>query len=310
LWVKFFDNGHPVHQSTGTSDPQQAAEFLRQRLAEVAKGEYQPPTYLTVSELVEDVFADYAANSRRSLGHAKRRWRLHLEPVFGHLKPNQVRRAQLVAYRQKRIGEGANVASINREMSLLGRAFNLGLENEKIKAVPKFPRYSEHANIRKGFAEPEQIRRILECGPKQAWFPALVEVARTFAWRRSELVGSMKVNQVDFLRRTVRLDTSKNGKGREVTMSDEVYRLLMECCRGKSQNDYVFTWPDGNPVREFRQAWSVACTRAALGRRFLPLPRRANAGRSTAIAAGASSTAASCCMTFAAVVPVLCAVPV
>jgi hypothetical protein len=59
---------------------------------------------------------------------------------------------------------------------------------------------------------------------------------------------------------------TKNGDGRTVKMTDEVYELIKLCVQGKGPNDYVFTRPDGKPVKDFRAAWRNACVRAGVGR--------------------------------------------
>jgi integrase len=74
----------------------------------------------------------------------------------------------------------------------------------------------------------------------------------------------MKVSQVNLLSRTIRLEpgTTKNGEGREVSMTKSVYELLAGCVSGKGADDYVFTRPDGNAVRDFRELWRNACVAA------------------------------------------------
>ena len=49
-------------------------------------------------------------------------------------------------------------------------------------------------------------------------------------------------------------------------MTDTVRALLSECLRGKTGDDFVFTRPNGRPVRSFRKAWSDICVAAGLGR--------------------------------------------
>ena len=89
--------------------------------------------------------------------------------------------------------------------------------------------------------------------------------AYNFAWRKGELL-SMRVEQVDLLSRTLRLEvgTTKNGKGRTVRMTQEVHTLLTACVVGKQKDDYVFTRANGKPVKDFRRLWEVVCKRAGV----------------------------------------------
>jgi integrase len=97
------------------------------------------------------------------------------------------------------------------------------------------------------------------------WFRAIVEVGRTYGWRISEL-RDLTVKQVNLLSRTIRLEpgTTKNGEGREVSMTKAVYELLAGCISGKGTDDYVFTREDGKPVRDFRELWRSACEAAGV----------------------------------------------
>lgn len=82
--------------------------------------------------------------------------------------------------------------------------------------------------------------------------------------------------QVDSLAKVIRLDpgTTKNRDGREVSMTQTVHALLSECVSGKQPDDYVFTWPNGKPVRDFRETWRNACIAAGVPNLVFHDPRR------------------------------------
>ena len=93
----------------------------------------------------------------------------------------------------------------------------------------------------------------------EIWFQTLVEMGATYGWRVGELL-KLKVDQIDLSNWTVRLHpgTTKNKEGREVKMTQMVHDLLELCAEGKSRDDYVFTWPHGKQVRDFRGTWDNA----------------------------------------------------
>jgi len=74
--------------------------------------------------------------------------------------------------------------------------------------------------------------------------------------------------ETNLLNRTITLDpgTTKNGEGRTIKMTQEVYALLMECVRGKAPDDLLFTRRNGKPVLDFRGAWYSLCQRSGLGK--------------------------------------------
>jgi integrase len=167
-------------------------------------------------------------------------------------------------------------ATVNRELSLLKRAFKLGLKNKRVLAdhVPYVTQLKEN-NTRKGFLEPHQYDRLVtELSKNGLWLRTLFECGYTWGFRKGELVisegqGGLKVGQVDFLERVVRLEVgeTKNDEGREVPMTNIIFELLKVLCHGKQPTGYVFTRKIGKeevPVQSFRKTWMSACKRAGV----------------------------------------------
>lgn len=270
FWIQYHVNGKAIRESTHLSDRRKAEKFLQSRLGQVATGNFIGPRIekITVSELAEDLQRDYRINRRKSEDSAERRWRLHLKPFFGHLRAIQVTSDVLARYVDERQAKGAESATINRELAFLKRAFRLGYKATppKVQRVPAFPMLKE-TNVRKGFLEDAQYHRIAaECAKEGLWLRAMLATYYNFGWRKSELLG-LRVNQVDLFTRTIRLEVgeTKNSQGRTVKMPEEVYQLLSACVHGKQGSDYVFTRPDGKPVRDFRKIWQKVCVAAGVG---------------------------------------------
>jgi integrase len=89
----------------------------------------------------------------------------------------------------------------------------------------------------------------------------------------------LRVRQVDFKGRTIRLDpgTTKNGEGREVTMTARLEDLLRRAVKGKVVDDYVLTRKGGGPVRDFRREWKAVTKRAGLAKLLVHDLRRSAA---------------------------------
>jgi Phage integrase family len=70
--------------------------------------------------------------------------------------------------------------------------------------------------------------------------------------------------------------TTKNSKARKVAMPQDVRDAVEACCTGKEPDAYVFTWPSGKPILDFRVSWAKACKAAGTpGLRFHDLRRSA-----------------------------------
>jgi hypothetical protein len=91
-WVKYYRNGRSFRESTKTANLAEAKQFLKTRLGEIATGTFYGPVVerITVAELADDFLRDYRINERKSTEDAEARWKLHLQPFFGHLKASEV----------------------------------------------------------------------------------------------------------------------------------------------------------------------------------------------------------------------------
>lgn len=168
-------------------------------------------------------------------------------------------------YVDHRQQEGAANSTINRELAALKRMFNLGHDSTppRIFYIPRFPSLAEN-NVRQGFLEDFQYEALLASCP-ELWFKALVEAGCTYGWRVGELL-KLRVNQVDLQNWTIRLHpgTTKNKEGREVSMTNQVHDLFTQCVADKAPSDFLFTRPNGQPVRDFRGTWNKARIKAGV----------------------------------------------
>jgi integrase len=269
-WIRYYVNGHSITENTNTTDERVAADILRSRVVAAKQGQVPEPSAIrkmTVANLYEALEREYRTEKCRSLDDLKTRWKLHLEPFFGFMRPVNVSTDLVNRYIDKRQQEGARDATINRELALLKRAFHLGREctPPKVHNVPYIKMLKEN-NTRKGFLEPTQYDKLArECAKYGLWLRTLFELAYTYGWRHGELL-SVKVEQVSIADRTIRLnrDETKNGEGREVTMTPLLRQLLQECIRDKKPGDSVLTRKNGKAVGDFRGSWENATTKAGV----------------------------------------------
>jgi integrase len=267
-WVKYYRNGKAFAESSKTNDLEKAEKFLQRRLAQVITGTFIGPRAerIKVAELADDFIRDYRINGRKSLGDAEARWKLHLKPVFGHLRAVQVSTDHFNKYVDDRQTAGASNATINRELAAMKRMFTLGAQAtpQKVTRIPHFP-HLEERNVRKGFVEDAQyVALAASCATAGLWLRGLFECGYTYGWRVSELLG-LRVNQVNIAGGTIRLNPgeTKNDDARTVKMSAGVKALLMALIAGKRPGDFVFT-REGEAVRDFKGAWEAATTAAGV----------------------------------------------
>jgi integrase len=106
-----------------------------------------------------------------------------------------------------------------------------------------------------------------EVDTRELWLRALIAVAYTYGFRKSELLN-LRIRQVDLLNRWISLEvcSTKNGDARRVKMTTEVFELMRGCCHDKKLDDFVFTRADGRRVIEPRKNWYTLCVASGFGR--------------------------------------------
>jgi integrase len=225
-WIKFYDHGRPIRESTQTSSYEEARRLLKTREGAVARGVKveRPKERITVEEALDDLVNDYKAHRRRSLGHLQRRIAKHLLPFFAGRKLASITTADLRAFITNRQAAGASNAEVNRELGVLSRAFTLALQSERVATKPYFPRLTESAP-RSGFFERDQLEAILRHLPDYVQPP--VRFMYETGWRKREVLD-LKWKNVDFKAGEVRLEpgTTKTGEGRVFPFTAALRQLL------------------------------------------------------------------------------------
>jgi integrase len=268
-WIQLTHNGAKHRESTGTSDKRRAINFLDRRRAEIVTGNFVvDPSKITISHLVSTYMEEIRVNRNKTVSKSEERWRLHLMPSFEKIRANKLTSDLVREYISSRQAEGASNATINRELSVLKRAYRIAIENDppRVARLPKIPRLKED-NVRKGFLELPQYEKLLrECIGVGAWLRGILETGYIFGWRDEE-VTTLRARRVDLVNRCIRLypGETKNDDGRIAFMTTGLYEALAPLMRGKSDDDYVFTREDGSPVFDFRKTWWKVCTAARLG---------------------------------------------
>src|SRR5262249_14923412 len=152
-WVTYSNNGEKVCESSGSDKESEARKLLKKRMGEIVTGHFIGPDAerITVAELANDVVTDYRVNEQDSLDKAIRSAK-RIKDFFGNTKAHALKGDSIKRFIAQRQTEGAANATINRELAFLKRAYNLGIEAEKIVRKPYVPMLKED-NVRSGFFE-------------------------------------------------------------------------------------------------------------------------------------------------------------
>jgi len=266
--MQYFDGGRRIRVSTKCEKLKAAQDVLKNKLLEIQQQTSSEGAPATIAELYAGILADYEMNGRKSIDHLRGAWKNHLKTYFAAIATLKLTSSQVADYVKRRQAEGAANASINRELAALKRMYKLAVKAGRLKTVPYIGMLKER-NVRKGFlkdADYEALAR--ETAKVGLWLRALLELAYTYGWRKTEL-AHLRVHQVDIAEGTIELNPgeTKNDEGRIAEMTQAVRDLLSRCITGKEGRDLVFTrgdGRDGRPIGNFRRAWVRCCRQAGV----------------------------------------------
>ena len=283
-WIKYYVKGRPTYESSHSERDVDAERQLKKRLGEMATGSYRgiAPERTTLDELFDLVLADYRENGKRSLEDVKSRLTLHLRPKLGRLRAADFGTTELRRYKATRIREKAQAATINRELSILKRAFTLGVQHDPPLVLhnPPIAKLPE-ANVRKGFLEKAQYEKLLH------ELPAYLKLALVMGYHTACRLGevmALRWTDVDLETEnptfTIPAEIAKNGLHRTIPIYGDMLPALRQQKAARDEKyptlDWVFHDGSGQRLKTFYKAWGSACQRAGLkGQLFHDLRRSA-----------------------------------
>jgi len=279
-WVKYYRNGKPFYETTGSTKETDAKRLLKRREGEISQGKL-PGIYfdkVRFDELAEDFLTDYRVNQKKSLVRAERSVG-HLKEFFSGYRVTQITTPRIQAYIEDRITDGAANASINRELAALKRMLKLAAQQTppKVDRVPYISMLKEN-NTRKGFFEHGDFVALRDALPSH--LKGFITFGYKTGWRVSE-IANLTWNQVDLDQGIVRLEAgqTKNDEARTVYLDDELKEVFATQWESRKKSKkllpYIFLNRQGTDrVKRFDKAWATACDKAKIGNRLFHDLRR------------------------------------
>jgi integrase len=217
-------------------------------------------------EFGEGTFLEWAKNNKRSWKHDRFRVRVLLEAFRGktlaEISPLAIERLKSTRqYSLTKRNDRRSLASVNRELELLSRIFSLAIrlglaESNPCSRVSKF----KLQNQRHRYLLPDEEPALLaQCSGSRRHLATMIPFALGTGARKSEQL-TLRVRQCDFFRNLVVFDKTKSGRHRLVEMNSELRQILLELCKGKRPDDYVWVNPatDG-PYTDIKHSFGGAC---------------------------------------------------
>ena len=268
-WIKYYRAGKPYRESAKSKNEKKAIDLLKLREGEILQGRFPGLKVEKVryEELKEDLLNDYKVNGKKSLGRLERSLK-HLDDFFKGFRVIGITTDKARGYILQRQEEGAENATINRELAALKRMLNLArqMTPPKVVNMPYIPHLAEN-NVRQGYFEHSEYLALKKALP--SYLRPVVTLAYHTGMRKEEILG-LQWLQVDLMEGKINLkpQDTKNNEARVIYMEGELLgtinfqRVLRDQKFPKCS--WVFFGENEDRIKDFRGSWDTACIEAGL----------------------------------------------
>jgi len=261
-WVDYFDQNHErMQESSRSTNRRDAESLLNIRKSEILRGVFRRPVRITFGEFGE-----------RYMAHAKvnKRFWLRDEQLLGHLKKffgterqlSEITAADIEGYKMHRKASVSG-STVNREMSLLKRMFNLGIEWDLYLGLNPFRKvkFFREFNIGLRVLSLEEEEKLLRNAAP--YLQDLICFALNTGLRVGEIF-SLCWSNVDLEKNILNVFAPKTQKIRGIPINKDARRVLEFWVLGK-RNEFVFYNPDtGKPFVDLKIGFKLACKKAEI----------------------------------------------
>ncbi len=266
VWDKYNKKRIRVPVKIKGKIPQDVTRADALRIERIIRGEIQKGTYETpvkcdirFNDLV-DSYLEWAKDNHKGSYELDRSKTKLLLRTFHNKYIHDIRDHHVNAFIESRKKEGKSPETINDDIFVIKRMFNLAVEKGYIKESPINNVKKLHVPEREiETITHEDFIRLLNSSPDG--LKSIIIVAYFTGMRRGEL-RSLQWQHIDFENKFIRLkgENTKNGKGRDITMTKFVYETLMDL-KKKNESLYVFSHSKGKPYSSgsaWRRLWNKA----------------------------------------------------
>jgi integrase len=263
--IAYWFRGRERVESAKTNSETLAKKFLTKRLHEIGRGAFAlRQDKFFYAEMVELMKADYARKGNRSWEDAFHKIK-PLEKSFQFTRAADIDLEKINKHVDRRIAEGAAIATINGELRYLRRMFKLSCKLNKLAAAPMIE-LLPNENQRDDFVEAEDLNKLLTKINGED-VRDLVEFQYVAGWRSGSIMRLEK-KDVDWQHETIKLRAAISKNKKPMLLSFKKFPRMREILlrrKAKLRLDcpYIFH-RNGRQIKDFRDAWERATVAAGL----------------------------------------------
>ena len=261
-WVDYFDQSRERNQESSRSTNRRDAEsLLNIRKSELLRGVFRRPVKIS--------FGEFGARYMEHAKVNKRSW-LRDEQMLGHLKKffgterqlTEITSADIEGYKMHRRASVSG-STVNREMALLKRMFNLAIEWDLYIGLNPFRKVKFFREFNTGLrvlSLEEEEKLLRNAAP---YLQDLIRFALNTGLRVGEIF-SLCWNNVDLEKNILNVFAPKTQKIRGVPINVDARKVLEYWALGK-RNESVFYNPDtGKAFVDLKAGFKLACKKAGI----------------------------------------------
>ena len=261
-----------IRRAAHARNRSEALEKEREERAKLEAGAPLESAIPLFRHFAKEFLETYAVtNNKPSEVETKRTtMRLHLEPEFGGFRLHEIGPLEIERFKAKQIVKGLNPKTINNHLTVLRRMLAVACDWKKLAYVPHV-RWLKTPAPEFDFLTFEEAARLV-AGADAAWRAMILLALRT-GLRQGELLG-LKWDDIDLVagrlmvrRSAVRgvVGTPKNGKSREIPLSDDAIAILRSL-PSRFPGGLVFSHEDGRMLTkgDCKHPLWRACRKAGL----------------------------------------------
>lgn len=274
-YVDYFNSqgGRIQHVIKHAQNQEEAVIALLHEVQREYDKQYQPSRRKKINfkEFASLYLEEYAKLRKKSWKTDEYYLQANLIPYFGSRYLSQIDQGLVEKYQMKRVKDGVQVSTVNRELACMRKLFNKAIDwgYATDNPVAKVEFFSEVGREKQRELTMEEEKRLLEASENH--IRSMIITGLQTGMRKGEILNLMW-EDVDLKNGviTVRSEYSKNSRSRKIIFNGILKAELSRLKKQNGHSPYVFLNPrTGKPYADTKKAFKGACDRAEVkGLRF------------------------------------------
>lgn len=270
FYIDYYDrNGERIQQLIKTATSwQEANSALKNAVLQehlIKCGDQEQPTRIKFKALCDLYLENYAKINKKSWKDDQYRIDAHMKPYFGEYELKNINPMHIEKYRAQRLESDVSKSTVNREITILKKMFNLAIDWNLAGHNPvlRVKLFSEKDTQKERILTDEEELRLLSESPPYLK-PILVAALNT-GMRRGEIFRLEWQENVDFRQRIIKVTNTKSGKNRIIPINDLLLQELILQKKTSGKNGFVFPNPvTKKPFVDIKKSFKHACNKAGI----------------------------------------------